>query len=160
MLRTMMPMGRQLASAGLVGARPALRLTATRSMATKSDAPFSLVAADQSIAVQKLFHQTSLASLALTPIAVLAHPSFLSMPIDIVLSVVFPLHAHIGINWILTDYVPAATPNSAIRYGVLAVTGLTILGLLKVSIVDEGLVGTLKATWSSPEELKKSRDSK
>jgi len=156
----MMPMGRQVAAAGLASARPAVRATSVRTMATKPDAPFSLVAADQSLAVQKLFHQTSIAALVLTPIAVVASPSFLSMPCDILLSIVFPLHAHIGMNWILTDYVPVATPNSAIRVGLLAVTGLTVLGLLKVSITGDGLVGTLKATWSTPEELKEKRESK
>ena len=28
------------------------------------------------------------------------------MPVDLALGVIFPLHAHIGMNWVISDYVP------------------------------------------------------
>jgi len=107
---------------------------------------------------QRLFHKTNLACLAVTPIAIAAHPSLLSLPIDLTLSILFPLHAHIGMNWIITDYVPVAKPNGAIRMALLAVTGVTVLGLLRLSIFGDGLVGTLKATWQTPDGLRKKRE--
>lgn len=160
-MRAMMGPSRAcVAAAGLVGKRGA-PLAGRRSMATKVAAEeMSLVGADQSNATQRLFHTTSLVCLALTPVALIAHPSPLSMPLDLALAVVFPIHGHIGINWILTDYVKAATPKGPIRMGLLGVTVLTILGLLKLSVTGEGLVGALKATWKDPEELKKKKDDK
>jgi TerC family integral membrane protein len=89
--------------------------------------------------------------LVLTPLA-LAAPSAAAMPFDVALSVAFPLHAHIGLNWIITDYMPWVGPSGALRYALAGLTAVTIAGLLKVSIVDEtGLTGTLKATWKEPE---------
>ena len=111
----------------------------------------SLIGADQSMGAQMIFHKTSLGLLALTPLA-LAAPAAAAMPFDIALSFAFPLHAHIGLNWIITDYMPWVGPSGALRYALAGLTAVTIAGLLKVSIADEtGLTGTLKATWKEPE---------
>ena len=55
----------------------------------------SFVAADQTLSQFKLYHKSHFASLALVPIALIAHPSALSMPLDIALAVVLPVHAHV-----------------------------------------------------------------
>ena len=117
----------------------------TRGFSSKTD-PISLVGADQSMAMQNIFHKTSLSLLVITPIAFLV-PQQMTMPFDILMAIAFPLHAHIGLNWIITDYLPGVGPKGALRYGLVGVTAVTLLGLLKVSTGKDGLVGTVKATW-------------
>jgi len=40
----------------------------------------------------------------LTPLAFLLSPSKMNMPVDIALGVLLPLHGHIGMNYVITDY--------------------------------------------------------
>lgn len=47
----------------------------------------------------KLYHAISLAILAGTPLAIATSPSAITMPIDVVLGVALPVHAHIGMNY-------------------------------------------------------------
>ena len=108
-----------------------------------------IVGADQTTAQNKLYHKTNTAVLLLTPVALIAHPSPLSMPIDVVLSVVFPLHAHFGMNWIITDYV-SKSPTHPARFAMAAATFIASVGLLKLSITGDGITGTLKALWDTP----------
>ena len=109
--------------------------------------------ADQTLAQNKLYHKSNVAVMVLTPLAIVAHPSFLSMPVDIALSILFPLHAHMGMNWIFTDYVPGS-PTGPSRIALFAATVLASLGLLKLSIAGNGVTGSLKALWQEPEEKK------
>lgn len=53
-----------------------------------------------------VYHYTSLAALGLMPVALVASPSALNVPIDLALGVILPLHGHIGMNYVITDYVP------------------------------------------------------
>lgn len=57
---------------------------------------FSLVGADQTISQNRIYHKTHYLALGLVPVAFLAHPSALSMPLDVALSIVLPLHAHVS----------------------------------------------------------------
>lgn len=109
--------------------------------------------ADQTLAQAKLYHKSNVAVMILTPIALLAHPSVLSVPVDIALAIVFPLHAHMGMNMIFTDYVPGS-PTGPARVALLAATVVASLGLLKLSIFGDGITGSLKAVWKKPEEKK------
>eukprot|EP00924_Labyrinthula_sp_SR-Ha-C_P005265 maker-scaffold_1-snap-gene-26.53-mRNA-1 protein AED:0.02 eAED:0.02 QI:104/1/1/1/0.75/0.6/5/1139/156 len=110
-----------------------------------------LTAADQNMSHMKILHKTNYAVAVLAPLAIVAHPSALSMPVDIALAIVFPLHAHIGMNCIFTDYVPGS-PTSGARYALLGVSLLTSLGLMKLSFTDEGIVGSLKSLWVKKED--------
>jgi len=132
--------------------RTALMRTSVRGLSSKATESPSLIAADRSMALQKIFHQTSIACLALTPVAILAHPTPLSMPVDVLLSVAFPLHAHIGISWILSDYVQGATPNGPFRMAIFGLTCVASLGLLKLSVTGDGILGTVKAVWTGPKK--------
>jgi len=93
----------------------------------------NLVGADQTLSQAKLFHKTNLAVMVLTPLAIVAHPSPLSMPVDVALAIVFPLHAHMGMNIIFTDYVPGS-PTGPARMALLAVSVLSTIGLLKLAV--------------------------
>lgn len=114
--------------------------------------PFRAIA-DQTLAQNKIYHKSNVAVMVLTPVALMAHPSILSVPVDIGLSILFPLHAHMGMNWIFTDYVPGS-PTSASRVALFACTVLASLGLLKLSIAGDGITGSIKALWQKPEEKK------
>jgi len=67
-------------------------IAAPRVSMSTSKGGFNPAAADQNITAQSIFHKTSIASLVLTPIALVAHPSPLSMPLDVILAITFPLH--------------------------------------------------------------------
>mmetsp|Transcript_6112 Transcript_6112/g.10861 ORF Transcript_6112/g.10861 Transcript_6112/m.10861 type:complete len:161 (-) Transcript_6112:43-525(-) len=133
-------------------------IAAPRVSMSTSKGGFNPAAADQNITAQSIFHKTSIASLVLTPIALVAHPSPLSMPLDVILAITFPLHAHIGLQWIMTDYVAGAGgANSPLRFALTGVSALCALGLLRLAVSGDGLVGTLKSIWKSPKDLEESR---
>mmetsp|Transcript_8280 Transcript_8280/g.13409 ORF Transcript_8280/g.13409 Transcript_8280/m.13409 type:complete len:158 (-) Transcript_8280:1158-1631(-) len=132
--------------------------TSCRALSTKSNEGFSFLAADQTMAAQMVFHKLNMGLMVLTPVAFLVAPTPLAMPVDIGLSLVIPLHAHIGMSWIFTDYLPGQSPTGALRMVMAGATCLAIIGLLKVSVTGDGLIGTLKATWSTHDELKKKRE--
>ena len=53
-----------------------------------------------------LYHKLNWSLLALTPLAFIMSPSPINMPVDWTLAVLFPLHAHFGMNSVIYDYVP------------------------------------------------------
>ena len=66
-----------------------------------------------------------------------------------VLGVVLPIHGHIGMTGVLTDYVPklskgALGPSRALM---LAFTGITVVGLLKYNLAGDGMTKSLKQLW-------------
>lgn len=69
--------------------------------------------------------------------------------IDLFLGVAFPIHAHIGVNYIISDYVPKASRPIA-RYALLGATGITLLGLLKLNLTGPGITETFKSLWREP----------
>ena len=73
------------------------------------------------------------------------------MPVDLALGFMFPFHAHVGMNYIISDYVPRATRGVA-RAGLLGLTIVTTAGLLRLNISGPGLTGTIKALWAKPEK--------
>ncbi|CAM9416081.1 unnamed protein product [Choristocarpus tenellus] len=87
--------------------------------------------------------------LAGVPVAITTSPSMITKPLDVLLGLAIPIHAHIGMNYIITDYVPRSGRGMA-RGGMLAATVLATLGLLKLNIEGAGLTETLKATWRQP----------
>jgi succinate dehydrogenase (ubiquinone) membrane anchor subunit len=65
--------------------------------------------------------------------------------------VAFPIHAHIGLNFVISDYVPKASRAPA-RYALLGVTALTMLGLLKLNLSGHGITETYKSLWREKDE--------
>ncbi|CAM9507171.1 unnamed protein product [Scytosiphon promiscuus] len=103
----------------------------------------------------KLYHAVNMVILAGVPAAVATSPSALTMPLDIVLGIAMPLHAHIGMNYVISDYVPKASRKAA-RGAMLAASIVAALGLLKLNLTGAGLTETLKATWREPKKEGKS----
>jgi hypothetical protein len=81
-----------------VAVRRAASVRLMASKATSSSEAAAFISADQTITQNRIYHKTHYASLALVPIALAAHPSALSMPVDIALAIVLPLHAHVSLK--------------------------------------------------------------
>jgi succinate dehydrogenase (ubiquinone) membrane anchor subunit len=93
---------------------------------------------------------SGLALVGLTPVAIALSPSAINLPVDLSLGVIFPYHAHVALNYVISDYVPKASRSIA-RAGLLGVTVVTALGLLKLNLTDVGLTETLKSLWKRKE---------
>jgi succinate dehydrogenase (ubiquinone) membrane anchor subunit len=121
----------------------------------------SLLAPDQTTPEFYAYHKTHLAMLALLPAAFVIPHSALTTPVDLLLAVAIPVHAHIGMNWIITDYVPPAG-QSGTRAAMLAVSVLAMAGLVKLSLDGDspGLIGSLKALWAADKKKAKADDKK
>ena len=96
--------------------------------------------------MNKAYHASNVALVGLAPLAIALHPSALSVPIDVALAVVLPVHAHVGMNYIISDYVPRGVAGG-VRAAMLGVTGATVLGLLYLTASGEGVVGSVKQLW-------------
>ncbi|CAM9427274.1 unnamed protein product [Ectocarpus sp. 6 AP-2014] len=115
----------------------------------------SVLNADDGKLGTKLYHAVNMVVLAGVPAAVATSPSALTMPLDIVLGIAMPLHAHIGMNYVISDYVPKSARGGA-RGAMLAASVLATLGLLKLNLTGAGLTETLKATWRGPKPKEES----
>ena len=109
----------------------------------------SLLNADSGSQATSGYHKINLAITALTPLAFALSPSPLSMPIDILMGLALPIHAHIGMNYVITDYVPKLSKGAVgpARIFMLGLTGVTILGCAKINFMGPGLTETVKGLW-------------
>ena len=116
-----------------------------------SSRAMSVLASDQTTPEFKFYHKTHYAMLGLVPLGLLIPTSALSTPIDLLLAVAIPVHGQIGMNWIITDYVPPSA-RMATRAVLLGATLFSIAGLTKLSLDGEGpgFMGSLKALWNKP----------
>ena len=97
---------------------------------------------------------TTFASLGLFPLALVLSPSVMNMPVDLAMGVVFPIHGHIGFNYVISDYVPTQL-RGLTRGALFGVTAVTLLGLLKLNLAGEGITETVKAMWKDPAKEEK-----
>jgi succinate dehydrogenase (ubiquinone) membrane anchor subunit len=100
---------------------------------------------------QRLYGKSHVALAGLVP-ASLAAPagSAPAKVADVGLALAIPLHSHVGLNYVVSDYVPRAL-QLPVRVGVAGVTGVMVLGLLKLSLAGPGVGGTIKRLWRRPE---------
>lgn len=101
----------------------------------------------------KIFHKSSIAMAALAPIAFII-PSQFVMPVDIVLGLLFPLHSHVALNYVVADYVPKASRSLA-RGLVLVASIFAAAGLLKLNVQGPGMTETVKSLWRKPKAAEK-----
>ncbi|KAF1316764.1 Sdh4, succinate dehydrogenase subunit 4, partial [Globisporangium splendens] len=94
----------------------------------------------------KVYHYSNMALLGLTPVAFILSPSPVAVPVDFALGVIIPIHTHIGMNVVISDYVPPQVRTLA-RVGWLGVTGVLLLGFLRVNIEGDGITETIKTVW-------------
>lgn len=106
-------------------------------------------AADNATFTTKLYHLTSVGLMGLVPVAFVLSPSPLNLPVDLALGVLIPLHAHVGMNNVISDYVPKAQ-RQLVRISWLGVTAVMLLGFLRVNLEGAGITETIKTVWREP----------
>ncbi|KAF0701382.1 Aste57867_8084 [Aphanomyces stellatus] len=106
----------------------------------------SILVADNSKYTIKALHATSLALTALVPTAIILSPSALNLPVDYALAVLIPVHSHIGLNAVASDYVPKNL-QTLVRAGILGASFITLVGLLNLNITGSGVTETVKTIW-------------
>lgn len=122
---------------------------AKRNMSAES----SLLNTDASKPAAKFYHRSALVLAALTPVAFIM-PSWVNLPIDLTLGVLFPVHSHIALNYVISDYVPKAIRTTA-RVTLFGATVVTLMGILKLNLAGPGLTQTLTALWRGKKTEKK-----
>lgn len=64
----------------------------------------------------KFFHLSGYTLVALLPVALVYCPSPpLTIPLDLALGVIMPIHGHVGLNYIISDYVPQSARGTRTR---------------------------------------------
>jgi succinate dehydrogenase (ubiquinone) membrane anchor subunit len=105
------------------------------------------IVTDSSKSLNKVFHSSGLALVVLTPLAFVFSPSIINAPIiDITLGLLFPLHSHVALNYVITDYVPKSSRPMA-RAVALAATIIAAAGILKINVQGPGMTETIKSLW-------------
>lgn len=100
---------------------------------------------------RKLYDQTHVALAGLVPIAALGgEDNKLISLTDLALGVALPIHAHIGLNGILSDYVPPRFIGVT-RWGALVSTAVVFVGLQKLNLGGPGITKTVKSLWHNPQ---------
>jgi len=104
----------------------------------------------------KVHHLGNLALAGLTPAAVfLPKDSSFLFPVDLALGLALPLHSHITMNMVFSDYVPPKLRGVA-RGGLAGATAVTVLGLLHLNLKGPGLTRCVKQLWApTPTAAKK-----
>ena len=104
------------------------------------------VTADASSQLNRYYHLSGLALAGITPVALVLSPSILNIPLDYALAVGLPFHAHVGLNYVISDYVPKQMRGFA-RMGLFGVTLCTVFGILTLNWEGPGLTQTIKGLW-------------
>jgi len=110
-----------------------------------------ILAADRGAMMMKIYHASGIALAGLVPTA-MAIPGGL-LPLDLALGVALPVHSHIALNFVVSDYVPTKAAPAA-RAGLLGLTCLTLAGLFTLNTKGEGITRTAKRLWKAPEKEK------
>ena len=76
------------------------------------------------------------------------------MMYNIFLGLMLPLHGHIGMQGILTDYVPKLSKAALgpARMVMTGITAVTVVGMLVHNMAGDGMTKSLKALWRAPEK--------
>ncbi len=83
------------------------------------------------------------------PLAGILGSNPIGLPIQVALGIALPVHAHIGMNGIISDYVPKHLRTGA-RLGWLGVTGVMLVGFLRMNLEGEGIIENLKSVFRDP----------
>ena len=112
--------------------------------------------ADNHVFSTKLMHLTNVSLMIAVPLAFVLSPSPLVLPVDLAVGVILPVHAHIGMNNVISDYVPKNMRTLA-RLGWLGATSLMFLGLLRVNVEGPGIAEVVKTIWRESPNKEKSK---
>eukprot|EP01111_Echinosteliopsis_oligospora_P018133 TRINITY_DN814_c0_g1_i1.p1 TRINITY_DN814_c0_g1~~TRINITY_DN814_c0_g1_i1.p1 ORF type:complete len:159 (-),score=40.21 TRINITY_DN814_c0_g1_i1:42-518(-) len=96
--------------------------------------------------IYKIYHYSSYSLLALMPLGWALAPAY-SMPIDLVLNVIIPVHTYLGMEAIIGDYIYAPAARYSAKAALAVVTVLMTLGLYKLNTKDVGISQSVKLLW-------------
>eukprot|EP00873_Tetraselmis_striata_P037688 jgi/Tetstr1/457952/TSEL_044465.t1 len=97
--------------------------------------------------VQRLFELSHKLLAVSLPVALLApEGSTPEKAADYTMAVSIPLHSHVAMNAIISDYAPAAVAGIS-RVGVLGMSAITLAGLLKMTGHGAGVSACMKTLW-------------
>lgn len=111
-----------------------------------------IVQADNATFTTKVYHWSNLGLAVLFPTALFLSPSSLNWPVDLALGLLIPMHTHIGMNAVISDYVPPSI-RSGVRTGWLGVSVLMFAGLLRLNLTGDGVTETMKSVWRRPQQV-------
>ena len=97
----------------------------------------------------QIYHKINVGLLAATPLALFVGGP-LQMPLDLALGVMLPIHGHIGMNMVITDYAKKIAGKGAVgpsRMALAVLTGTTMIGLLKLNLTGPGITESVKSFW-------------
>jgi succinate dehydrogenase (ubiquinone) membrane anchor subunit len=97
--------------------------------------------------MNKFYHGSMVALAVLTPVSFALAPSPMNQPIDLALGVLYPVHGHVGLNYVISDYVPKAFRTAA-RVSLLGFTVATVAGLTQLNLQGPGMTQTVKNLWA------------
>jgi hypothetical protein len=110
-----------------------------------------VMTSDQSSHGLRLYHKLNFALIGLGPLALMLSPSSYSVPVDLLLGFIIPLHGHIGGNDLISDYAKKITKaksfDLALRRTLLGVTVVSFFGLTKLNIDGPGVTEAFKSVW-------------
>ena len=119
---------------------------------------------DLSPKAMHLYHQLNLGLCAAVPVALALSPSVFNTPVDLAMGVAIPVHFLFGGHGVVTDYfkkIPwfwgGAGREAFVQFGrvgLVAMTGVTMIGLLKLNLQGPGLTEAVKELWRTPPEGK------
>eukprot|EP00890_Picochlorum_soloecismus_P006566 jgi/Picsp_1/734/NSC_04223-R1_succinate dehydrogenase len=95
--------------------------------------------------VQKLYHQSHYVLAGLVPATLVSDKSSIFAKVsDVGLAAAIPLHSHIAMNYVVSDYVPRGV-QFPVRAGVAGLSAVMFVGLLKTALIGPGIGVTVKA---------------
>ena len=104
---------------------------------------------DSTAKMIQIYHKINMGLIAVTPAALFIGGP-LQMPLDLALGIALPVHGHIGMNMVITDYAKKIGGKGAIgpsRIALAVLTGTTMLGLLKLNLTGPGITQSVKSFW-------------
>jgi len=83
-------------------------------------------------------------------------PSFLNMPLDILIGFAVPFHVWYGVHHVAEDYVPKSylPATNVLLY---LITAIAVLGLLNLNFRGDGIIESIKSLWRDEEDKKKQK---
>ncbi|KAG1673288.1 hypothetical protein FOA52_002568 [Chlamydomonas sp. UWO 241] len=111
-----------------------------------------VINADTSRAGLKVHEYANYALAGATPLALLGSKGgLLTKAADMVFAFALPTHMHITMNAVVSDYLPKVARGPA-RLGLVALSGMTFLGLMKLNLTGPGITDSVRGLWRKPEK--------
>eukprot|EP01024_Parvocaulis_polyphysoides_P010862 TRINITY_DN13819_c2_g2_i1.p3 TRINITY_DN13819_c2_g2~~TRINITY_DN13819_c2_g2_i1.p3 ORF type:complete len:125 (-),score=18.02 TRINITY_DN13819_c2_g2_i1:228-602(-) len=107
--------------------------------------------------VWKLYEHSHVALAGLVPAAMLApEGTWLTRFVDMGLAIAAPYHSHVACNAVISDYVPPSFRGIS-RNVMLGVTGVTVIGLLRLNLFGPGITDSVKVLWRNEKKVEASQ---